>query len=75
MTLTYFIARPTWVAHAFEWGKLVKCNYMGGLETCWEYANGQKNYVYGKNVLRGLSDPAPGLYTCIYMTIIFKPLL
>ena len=26
MTLTYFMARPTLVAHAFEWGKLVKCN-------------------------------------------------
>ena len=30
MTLTYFMARPTLVAHAFEWGKLVKCNEMGG---------------------------------------------
>ena len=26
MTLTYIMARPTKVAHAFEWGKLVKCN-------------------------------------------------
>ena len=26
MTLTYLMARPTQVAHAFEWGKLVKCN-------------------------------------------------
>ena len=41
-------------------GKLVKCNDMG--ETCWEYANGQKIYVFEKNVLRGLSAPAPGLY-------------
>ena len=31
----------------------------------WEYANEQKIYVYGKNVLKGLSVPAPGLYTCI----------
>ena len=23
MTLTYFMARSTWVAHAFEWGKLL----------------------------------------------------
>ena len=23
MTLTYFTARSTWVAHAFEWGKLL----------------------------------------------------
>ena len=26
MTLTYFMAWLTNVAHAFEWGKLVKCN-------------------------------------------------
>ena len=26
MTLTYFMARLIEVAHAFEWGKLVKCN-------------------------------------------------
>ena len=26
MTLTYFMARQTLVAQAFEWGKLVKCN-------------------------------------------------
>ena len=36
MTLTYFMARPTLVVHAFEWGKLIKCNLMGGnlLEIC-----------------------------------------
>ena len=44
MTLTYFTARPTWVTNAFEWEKIVKWNYMW--ETCWEYANGQKIYVY-----------------------------
>ena len=26
MTLTYFAARSTLVANAFEWEKLVKCN-------------------------------------------------
>ena len=26
MTLTYFTARSTLVAHALEWGKLVKCS-------------------------------------------------
>ena len=25
MTLTYFRARSTWIAYAFEWGKLLKC--------------------------------------------------
>ena len=29
MTLTYFTARSTYVAHAFEWGKLSKCHLMG----------------------------------------------
>ena len=26
MTLTYFTARSTLVAHAFEWGNLLKCH-------------------------------------------------
>ena len=26
MTLTKFMARSTWVAHAFEWEKLLKCH-------------------------------------------------
>ena len=26
MTLTYFMARSTLVAHAFEWGKIGKCH-------------------------------------------------
>ena len=25
MTLTNFMARSTWVAYVFEWGKLLKC--------------------------------------------------
>ena len=32
MTLTYFTARSTWVAHAFEWGKLLKWDLKG--KTC-----------------------------------------
>ena len=28
MTLTYFTARSTWVAHAFEWEKIGKCHVM-----------------------------------------------
>ena len=26
MTLTYFTVRSTWVANAFEWGKILKCH-------------------------------------------------
>ena len=29
MTLTKFMARSTWVAHAFEWEKLLKCHLKG----------------------------------------------
>ena len=29
MTLTKFIARSTWVDHAFKWGKLLKCHLKG----------------------------------------------
>ena len=46
-----------------------------GVGTCWEYANGQKIYVFEKNVPRGLSAPAPGLYTSVHLNIIFKQLL
>ena len=28
MTLTYFTARSTYLANAFEWKKIVKCNQM-----------------------------------------------
>ena len=29
MTLTQFMASSTWVAHAFEWEKLLKCHLNG----------------------------------------------
>ena len=29
MTLTKFMARSTWVAHAFEWEKLLECHLKG----------------------------------------------
>ena len=29
MTLTYFTARSRWVAHAFDWVKLIKCHLKG----------------------------------------------
>ena len=32
MTLTFFTARSTKAAHAFEWGKLLKCHLKG--KTC-----------------------------------------
>ena len=32
MTVTYFTARSTYLAHAFKWGKLSKCHLKGKLE-------------------------------------------
>ena len=40
MTLTYFMARSTWVAHALEWEKLLKCHLKG--KSCRKWANGLK---------------------------------
>ena len=41
MTLTKFMARSTWVAYAFEWGKLLKCHLKGKasrkISKCTEY--------------------------------------
>ena len=37
MTLTYSTTRSTSVAHAFEWGKLLKCHLKG--KTCSKLAN------------------------------------
>ena len=40
MTLTYFMARSTWVAHAFEWKKkMLKCHSKGKASK--KLANGQ----------------------------------
>ena len=39
MTLTQFMARSTWVDHAFKWGKLLKCHLKGKASR--KLANGQ----------------------------------
>ena len=39
MTLTKFMARSTWVAHALEWEKLLKCHLKGKASK--KLANGQ----------------------------------
>ena len=36
MTLTKFMARSTWVAHAFEWEKLLKCHLKGKASRNWQ---------------------------------------
>ena len=66
MTLTQFMARSTWVAYAFEWGKLLKCHLKGG-GTSRKLANGQNiDYSEKKNGPRASSAPALGLNTIIF---------
>ena len=49
MTLTKFMARSTWVAYAFEWGKLLKCHLKEKASR--KLANGQ-NIDYSKKKKR-----------------------
>ena len=64
ITLTYFTARSTQVAHAFEWGKLSKCHLKKN--ALWKWANGLKIYDSKKELdPRGRSAHTPGQYTCI----------
>ena len=67
MTLTQFMARSTWVDHAFKWGKLLKCHLKGKASR--KLANGQ-NIDYSENKEengpRASSAPALGLNTIIF---------
>ena len=67
MTLTKFMARSTWVAYAFEWGKMLKCHFKGKASR--KLANGQ-NIDYSEkkkeNGPRASSAPALGLNTIIF---------
>ena len=65
MTLTQFMARSTWVAHAFEWEKLLKCHLKG--KTSRKLANGQNiDYSKKENGPRASSAPTLGLNTIIF---------
>ena len=65
MTLTQFMARSTWVANAFEWGKLLKCHLKG--KTSRKLANGQNmDYSEKRKWPRASSVPALGLNTIIF---------
>ena len=56
MTLTKFMARSTWVAHAFEWEKLLKCHLKG--KTSKKLANGQNiDYSEKRKTAQGLHKP------------------
>ena len=60
MTLTKFMARSTWVAYAFEWGKLLKCHLKGKASR--KLANGQ-NIDYSEKTKRpkGVICPCTGV--------------
>ena len=56
MTLTNFMARSTWVAHAFEWEKLLQCHLKGKASK--KLANGQNiDYSEKKRTAQGLHLP------------------
>ena len=70
MTLTYFMARSTQVAIAFEWEKLLKCHLKK--KSCRKWAVGLNiNDSEKKNGPQGLICPHPGAIY-MYITIIFK---
>ena len=60
MTLTKFMARPTWVAHAFEWEKLLKCHLKGKASK--KLANGQNiDYSEKRKRPKGFICPCTGV--------------
>ena len=60
MTLTQFMARSTWVAHAFEWGKLLKCHLKGKASR--QLANGQTiDYSEKGKRPKGVTCPCTGV--------------
>ena len=60
MTLTKFMARSTWVAHAFEWGKLLKCHLKGKASK--KLANGQNiDYSEKRKRPKGFICPCTGV--------------
>ena len=63
MTLTKFMARSTWVAYAFELGKLLKCHLKGKASR--KLANGQNIEDSEKSGPRASSAPALEFQTCL----------
>ena len=60
MTLTQFMARSTWLAYAFEWGKLLKCHLKG--KTSRKLANRQNiDYSEKRKWPKGFICPCTGV--------------
>ena len=66
MTLTYFTARLTQVAHAFKWGKLLKCHLKG--KNMQEMANELKIFGSEKRTTGVGMPPSRGNIHVCYMT-------
>ena len=64
MTLTYFTARSTKVAHAFEWGKLLQCHLKG--KTCSKLENGLNLYDLKKKLTPEVAMTLPWGYIHVY---------
>ena len=64
MTLTYFMARSSWVAYAFDWGKLLKCHLKG--KTCSKLAKGLKFYDLKNKLTPGVALTRPWGYIHVY---------
>ena len=60
MTLTKFLAMSTWVAYAFEWGKLLKCHLKGKARR--KLGNGQNiDYSEKRKWPKGVICPCTGV--------------
>ena len=60
ITLTKFMARSTWVAHAFEWEKVLKCHLKGKASK--KLANGQNiDYSEKRKRPKGFICPCTGV--------------
>ena len=64
MTLTFFTARSTEVAHAFEWGKLLQCHLK--VKTCSKLANGLNLYDLKKILTPEVAVTLPWGYIHVY---------
>ena len=70
MTLTYFTARSAYVAHAFEWGKLLQCHLKDKI--CSKLANGLNLNDLKKKLTSEVALTLPWGYIHVYYTIIVK---
>ena len=70
MTLTYFTARSTYVAHACKWGKLLQCHLK--CKTCSKLANGLNLYDLKKKLTPEVALTLPRGYIHVYYHSSYK---